>query len=203
MVRIKKAVTKAKEMTVSDLLYISQFKDFYQSLSTGKILIQPTCLADKTKFPLFEVDLRQIHLSEGKTMLQVLTDISDNFSGNYEHDIAVQEVKNFIANYRKSKVRKQLTDVYNRFAIVFNLELATGDESFNEMKSKLDFLFYNIKQNDCNSLKKLRQWFENTNKSRLEIGKEVIPFFEEYDITTDREGNIVFNEVIMNAANLY
>jgi hypothetical protein len=202
MMRFKNSTTKAKEMTVSDLLYISVFKDFYQSLSTGKVLIQPTCLADKTKFPLFEMDLKTITLPDGRTFLNAVKDISDNFKGTYAHDVAVESIVDFIAAYRQSKVKKQLVDIHNRFAEVFGGTTISEDMSLDIVKQHIQLLFKTINQN-CKSLDDVRKAFENTNIIRLRNKHDIIAFFEEYDITTNQKGEFVINEVIMNAANLY
>lgn len=202
MVRFKNGTTKAKELTVSDLLYVSVFKDFYQSLSSGKVLIQPTCLADKTKFPLFEIDLETIKLPSGRSFLSAVKEISDNFVGTYEHDSSVEEVIDFIGEYRQSKVKKQLVDIYNRFAAIFNMAEINESLSYSEVSQRVNRLLKHIKDN-YNSVDKIRTQFEKVNINRLKRNQNVIAFFEEYDVTSDKDGNITFNEVVMNAARLY
>ena len=202
MVRFKNSTTKAKEMTVSDLLFVSVFKDFYQSLPSGKVLIQPTCLADKTKFPLFEMDLNNIVLPSGRKFLSAVTDMSDHFKGTYEHDNAVEEVLDFIAEYRQSKVKKQLVDIYNRFAEVFNFASISEDYPYSVITQHIKNLLAHLNK-DYNSVSKIRAEFEKVNNKRLSKKENIIAFFEEYDVTTDKDGNITFNEVIMNAASLY
>lgn len=192
-------ISKAKEESVSDLVALSIFNDFYESLHTGKVLLQSTCFADKTKFPLFEINLRK--LRQGDDHLQsILTEMAHKFNNRKE----IEQMQDFMAKYRKSKVKKQLKDIYNRYAKVFSFAEINESLPYDIVISRTNSLLEHINRVTKSKLENIQEYFDKYNtKHSNEIGFVPIKFYPEYDITTDQNKKITFNEVVLNAASIY
>lgn len=208
--KIGDTIIKSKEKTVSDLLHESIFKDYYQELKTGKVLIQPTCFADKTRFPLFEMQLQKIKHND-ESIHEILSDMSSKF----DNDLYIQQMQDYIAKYRQSKVKGQLVELFNRFALVTNFQPINKRMSYSEVKLKIDKLLEHINneyaideikedlKRGIKGKKAINTLFDDYNTKYVNALNSLVKFFPEYDVTTDRSGKLAFNEVIMNAADLY
>lgn len=199
--KYRDSVSKSKQLSGADAMYLSITQDYWQQLlNNGQLLIQPTCNADKSKF-----DLRQILLSEltliidGKEVngRDAFIDITSTFAlergvhGSYVTNkkrlSRINAIEKAIVDYKSSKTRKFLTDTINRFNKVLGI-----NNRIHESQNKADF------ESAINAIHdKLSSGQYTVRTLEKEFNAQNIPFYAESDVFMHGDGKLTLNPVLL------
>lgn len=199
--KYRDAVSKSKQLTAADVLYLGVTQDFwYQLINNGQILMQPTCNADKSKF-----DLRQIRLGDFKVNINgqevngrdLFIDIATNFEfikgshGSYvlnsHRQSRIDAIEKAIVEYKSSKTRKLLADVINRFNKVLGINYTIHEQQNQESFDKAIQNIHDKLISGQYTVKKLEEEFNARN----------VTFYSESDVFAHKDGILTLNPVLL------
>jgi hypothetical protein len=151
-------ILKAKEMSGADVMYLSMTQDLFGHLispnSSGTILVQPTCNADKSKFDLREINLKEIEFRDRTTAYDHFCTIASEFSTstgplgtaitNKKRQKAIDTIEREIIEYRRSKTKRLFLDSFNRLKKILNITDIvcdiTENSSLQQVNEALNYL---------------------------------------------------------------
>ena len=181
---------EARDLTFSEVMQLALVEDYYNNLykENGNFLLQPIVYSDKRTHYLVEFDTNKIFLRSGTSLRNTLRNIGESFNT----PIQEQQIIDYVAEYRKDKTKAQIINLIRRFnnALGWNLEV-NKDSSWNDITNALDSILNEIKKN-YPTVSQLRSLFKNAQ------------LYEEFDIKTDKSGNITgFNETLLHNGEMY
>ena len=180
---------ETRDLTFSEVMQLALVDDFYNNLykSSGNFLLQPIVYSDKRTHYLVEFDTSKLLLNSGISLRDALRKIGESFnSKSLENSII-----DYVAEYRKDKVKSQIINLVRRFSNALNLNLDISKNStLTEVTQTLNTILKKI-QTNYPTVKELRSAFQNSQ------------LYEEFDIKV-KDGKIVgFNETLFHNAEMY
>lgn len=137
--KVLNVVMKAAQMNVPEVSHLAIVKDFYENFKTndGVIIHQSGTLADKQSHYMPEIDLKKIYI-EGESFYTRLKNILNGNSSRYN----LKLVYDHIREVRGSKLKKQLHNIFSRYAKVLGTSIPSDDydsilTAFFEVRRKL------------------------------------------------------------------
>lgn len=179
---------EARDLTFSEVMELAIIDDFYNNLyKNGNFLLQPIVYSDKRTHYLVEFDAHKLSLKPGVSLRDTLKIMGESFNTkNYE-----QNIIDYIAEYRKDKVKSQIINLSRRFSNALGLtSTLSKNSSWNDVVKELNTILNKIKT-DYPTVKELRTVFNNAQ------------LYEEFDLKVEGGKIVGFNETLLHNGEMY